>query len=353
MTLLARLSRIAPDSLVALAAGVAGRLVRVSRRRVGVVLVYHGVAERPGDPAREILPPVGRRTFSAQMRHLRRNYRVVALSELPRAVASRRRGERFPVAITFDDDLSSHRRLALPLLTTAGLPAAFFLSGASLRGPHTFWWEKLQRLVDQVGPDPTCWPARLRLTSVAPAEAAATRLLAVARAVEHMDVPAQERFVADLVTQIPPDPPDAGMRAADVVALAAAGFEIGFHTSGHHRMTELGDAELRRAMTDGRDELAQVTGRELTMIAYPHGAADTRVATAAADAGYRLGFTTQAAATSPHDDLLLIGRVEAPIDGTAAFAGRLLRIVLCAPPTSRKPAGRSAKSHRRAGVLGP
>ena len=79
------------------------------------------------------------------MRHIGRNYRVVRARELHDAITSRRRGEPFPLAITFDDDLSSHRNLAMPVLQQLGLTATFFLCGASLDGRSAFWWERLSR----------------------------------------------------------------------------------------------------------------------------------------------------------------------------------------------------------------
>ena len=61
--------------------------------------------------------------------------RIVRAEDLPAMVAARRRWHRFPVAITFDDDLASHVRLALPALTRLGVQATFFLTGATLEGP--------------------------------------------------------------------------------------------------------------------------------------------------------------------------------------------------------------------------
>ena len=72
----------------------------------------------------------------------------MAAADILGAIRSRRRGERFPVAITFDDDLPEHVHEALPALRAAGVKATFFLNGASLDAPHAFWWEDLQRAVD-------------------------------------------------------------------------------------------------------------------------------------------------------------------------------------------------------------
>src|SRR6266540_3190653 len=124
-------------------------IARLSSRRVGIVLVYHRVGGAVAqDPNLEIDPPISGDALSRQLRHLRRRYRVVLAAQILEATRSRRRGQPFPVAITLDDDLSSHIRYALPALQRAGVPATFFLCGSSLREPQTFWWEALQRVVD-------------------------------------------------------------------------------------------------------------------------------------------------------------------------------------------------------------
>src|SRR5262245_17390140 len=110
-------------------------LLRLSARRAGVVLVYHALAERTGDPERDLVPAHSVAQVEAQLRHLLRRYELVRLEELPAAVAARRRGRRFPISVSFDDDLESHAHLAAPLLRRLGVPATFFLTGATLEGP--------------------------------------------------------------------------------------------------------------------------------------------------------------------------------------------------------------------------
>src|SRR5438105_5049867 len=79
---------------------------RLTATQAGIVIVYHRVGgDTSGDPKREILPAVSEETFKRQLEHLRRNYLVVPAAGILEAVKSRRRGQRFPVALTFDDDL--------------------------------------------------------------------------------------------------------------------------------------------------------------------------------------------------------------------------------------------------------
>jgi peptidoglycan/xylan/chitin deacetylase (PgdA/CDA1 family) len=278
--------------------------LRVTRARVGFAVIYHRVGDPPGDPSRELVPNLGARLFDAQLRYLASRYRLVPASVLHEAASSRRRGERFPLAITFDDDLPSHRDTAGAILTRAGVPAAFFACGASLERPFAFWWERLQAAVDQgLVPD-------IRTDAIH----------ARALVIQTMNPDERDAEAARLEALVGPAPPHAGMRADDVRALAAAGFEIGFHTLRHYWLPRLDDDALARAMHDGREQLASASERELTMIAYPHGGGDERVAAAARAAGYELGFKTSGEAVGPTTDPLLMGRIEPSFESVGHFA---------------------------------
>jgi peptidoglycan/xylan/chitin deacetylase (PgdA/CDA1 family) len=75
----------------------------------------------------------------------------------------------------------------------------------------------------------------------------------------------------------------------DLRHLAEQGWEIGSHSHTHARLTELDDAKLGCELTESREACAANLGRPCTSIAYPFGAADARVASAARAAGYRAG----------------------------------------------------------------
>jgi hypothetical protein len=123
--------------------------LRASNRRAGLVLLYHEIGDRDGDSRRDLVPPISRGRLARHLAHLRRHYRFVELTDLPAAVAARRRGEPFPVSLTFDDDLGHHVTHALPELNEVDVSATFFLCGSFLDEPRDFWWTRLQRSVDR------------------------------------------------------------------------------------------------------------------------------------------------------------------------------------------------------------
>ncbi|MGI8886666.1 MAG: polysaccharide deacetylase family protein [Gaiellaceae bacterium] len=297
-------------------------LIRHSSRRVGVALIYHSVDPVQGEPERELVPPHGSGLFEAQVLHLTRRYRVVPADRLLQSVMERKRGDRFPVAITFDDDLQCHEDVVLPILLRAGATATFFLSGSSLERPFAFWWERLQRAMDSFPATLETSPSRLV------ADRATLSIHEIGRIIERMSPAERDVTSAALAESVGPDPPGSGLRAKGVRALHDQGMGIGFHTLRHDPLPSLDADALERALTSGRDELEAITGRKLTTIAYPHGHVDSRVAAAARSAGFELGFTTRIQPVHPSSDPLLLGRLSPSYKSIGHFAVQLLWLVI-------------------------
>jgi peptidoglycan/xylan/chitin deacetylase (PgdA/CDA1 family) len=312
--------------------------MRRSGRRAGIVLVYH----RVGDPHQAsaegwLSPRLGTDLFEAQLRHLAARYRVVPASDLLDAVKSRRRGDLFPAAVTFDDDLQSHVREALPILKRVGIPATFFVTGASLSAPFSFWWERIDRAIDSGA------LSESELRAMVPERAgdrSRSGLPSIARDIELMPPEQRDALAEELGERAGPDPPDAGLREADLQALASSGFEIGFHTLRHPNLAILDGPELELALTDGRNRVAAAIGREITSIAYPGGKWDKRVVDAAAGAGYRFGFTTDPEPVLTDSDPRCIPRLD-PVwcDTLGHFELALSRLLARSNGDRRTPGG--------------
>jgi peptidoglycan/xylan/chitin deacetylase (PgdA/CDA1 family) len=296
------------------------REIRRSRARVGIALCYHRVDDPGGNPSRELVPALASSMFAAQVERLMSRYELVTASELWDAASSRPARGRIPAAITFDDDLPTHVNVAMPILLRIGAPATFFVSGASLRSPAGFWWERLQRAWDAGAVDGS-W---LRRSGLAPAVGAAD-IHRVAAAIEAAPPADRRRIDADLAALAGPDPRDAGMRADELRRLASAGFEIGFHTLGHDRLPDLADDELDRALRDGREALEETIGSRMRTVSYPHGKGDGRVARAAGRAGFDFGFTAGGSVFEVGGDPLLIDRRYPAAGSVEDFDGDLTR----------------------------
>jgi peptidoglycan/xylan/chitin deacetylase (PgdA/CDA1 family) len=294
--------------------------LRLSGRRVGAVILYHRLdSDHAGWDPTGINPAIDVSLFEAEVRHLKTRYRVVPAPELLEAVRARKRGERIPVAITFDDDNASHAEKAMPILKRAALPATFFVCGASLERPFAFWWERVERALASGVASVEELRAMVPESSLSSASTK-SGMRAVAADIEFMPPDERDALADELGRRLGPDPPDAGLRAAALRELRSSGFDLGFHTLRHHNLTVLDDQRLASAMSEGREALETAVGGELApMIAYPGGKWDERVVSAARAAGYDpgFGFTTDGTTpVEPDSDPLAIGRLDVIWCGT-------------------------------------
>ena len=102
------------------------------------------------------------------------------------------------------------------------------------------------------------------------------------------------------------------------------GARIGAHGANHLPLTRCDDANLHRELTSSRHYLEDVLGKEVRELAYPFGAADTRVRNAAQRAGYTLGACSFAGINHPERDPLLLTRTEiVSFDSRRVFVQKL------------------------------
>lgn len=301
------------------AAWAANLLLRCSARRLGVAIVFHRVDDVGGEAATELVPAMATGLFRAELALLARRHDVVAPAQLLAAASSRRRFRRFPVAVTFDDDWSGHVRVTLPVLSEAGISAAFFLNGASLHEPHPLWFETVQSAYDRglLGPPRAIHDEAARIQRLPAAE--------------------RQALVRELRQRLGGVEGDEGLRAEDVRALARAGHEIGFHTRTHETLTTLDSDALERALRDGRAELERAAEQPLQAIAYPGGGADARVVERARAAGFARGYSTMPYAVGAQSDPLWLGRVYGSMESPARLALAIARALAAPGLAARRP----------------
>jgi peptidoglycan/xylan/chitin deacetylase (PgdA/CDA1 family) len=282
------------------------------RRRGGAVLLYHRIAPSAGDPSTELVPAVSVSTFRRQMRWLRLFFRAVPARTLPAAITDRRVWQRFPIAVTFDDENPEHVEWALPILRETQVGATFFLTGLCLDGPQATWWELLQGAVDADLPLD-------RLLGGGDIHSRAERV--------KLMQPQQRDGLVRALERMGARAPNRAMTPEELIAVATE-HDVGFHTLRHDYLPVLPPQDLNRALNEGRETLEEALGRRIDLIAYPHGGAGRREAVAARRAGYRLGFTTAPRGWSPTMDPLRIGRIEAGEERVGSVARRLADVLV-------------------------
>jgi peptidoglycan/xylan/chitin deacetylase (PgdA/CDA1 family) len=264
--------------------------------------------------------------FRTQLQALNEVYDLVTLDELLREDRSLgeavSRGRRAAVSVTFDDDLPSHAEHALPVLRELGVPATFFLSGRALHGLGAYWFQQLEGLLIAYGERRAA--ALLHL----PECRARELVLACER---NADL---RRRLSDVAAGLAMP----GVLGRDaIVALAAGGMTIAFHTVDHDILTELTGAALDNAVSRGREDLAAAAGAAVHYFAYPHGKADTRSAAAVRRAGFKAAFTGFPQPVRDGDDPHRLGRWEpGPLGVDELLVNVAVRLHRVGPPSTQR-----------------
>lgn len=297
-----------------------GWLARLSPRRVGVALLYHGIADDDRPRADVLVPAISPALFAGQLALLTHHYKLVPASALLAAIGARRPGGRIPVAITFDDDDHTHPRTAAPLLRDAGATATFFVNAESLDDPQPLWWPQLQRAWDERAVDTEL----LALTGLPPGSDR-HRLGRIGSAMTQQRPKQRELIRAALRERVGEDPALDGLSREELRELAEAGFELGCHTAGHDFLPVLTPAELEGSVRSGRDEIEAVAGGPARVFAYPSGGWDTTARAAVDGAGYAAAFTARGGVIRPTSDPFALPRISPPTGNIAELSYVLAR----------------------------
>lgn len=300
-----------------------------------LILMYHRVAELPADPQ---LLAVSPRHFAEQLAVLRRMLRPMPLRQLSALLAGGKL-PRHAVVLTFDDGYADNLHHARPLLERHDVPATVFVTAGHVGGRREFWWDELERLLLQPGVLPSrlslqlsaglvhwsldgsaelseaCWQAS-RDWHVERAEDPTPRhtLYRELHAALHDQPPDARQAALDALRQwagmgADGRPSHAVLTAQETRSLGADGLvEIGAHTMTHPALSRLWASEQAEEVRLSRAVLEDISGRRVTSMAYPHGAASLLTERIVRDAGYRQACSSEAGTVRRNSDLFRLPR---------------------------------------------
>jgi peptidoglycan/xylan/chitin deacetylase (PgdA/CDA1 family) len=213
------------------------------------VLLYHRVADTPADPHGLAVSPA---VFAEHLELLRRRYHVVPLPDLVERLP-RRAYRDGTVAVTFDDGYADNLTAAYPIAARLGVPITVFVTVQPVLDGRPFRWD---------AGDP--------------------------RAGRPLTLEELRRLAG------------------------SPGVALGAHTMTHPRLSALPSGEQARELADGKARLEELTGRPVTLLAYPFGKpADVSPETVrlAERAGYQAAFLSQAARIVPSSPRFALPRL--------------------------------------------
>ncbi|MEO6828695.1 MAG: polysaccharide deacetylase family protein [Acidobacteriaceae bacterium] len=306
--------------------GLVSLLRRATASRGGLVLALHRVlpmAERVScyDPHLALSEPA----FVSLLQLLRRDYQILPLDEL--LADTRGTCGRPKVALTFDDGWEDNYRIAFPHLLAYQIPATIFACTDLLDSAAVLPEERFARVwsvcssglrLDELRADLNHWGMGKRKNGFAHSQRTywsqelkrmplSARLLLLDHMEERYEVPAvtTRRF----------------MSWADVRIMLNTGLvQMGSHTVRHATLTSETDRDIRVELENSRATLLERTGVAPTILAYPNGMYNRRVAEMVRAAGYSAALSTHPGMASHRSNPLAIPRI-AVDDTTVTDAG--------------------------------
>lgn len=296
-------------------------------RKILPILIYHRVLANL-DPLHP--DEVVAEGFEAQMHFFSRHFVVLPLLEAAHLLKQGKLPTR-ACCITFDDGYADNLTVALPILQRYRLPATVFVASGYLGG-QTMFNDAVTHVVA------TCAKSQLDLAELDlgrhALETIGDRRTAIDTILKRFKFRTPETRESDLarlldIAECGPLPPGPMMSRDQVRQLADQGVEIGGHTVMHPILTSVSDERALAEMVEGKRELEAITGRPVSVFAYPNGKPQRdyvacHVAMAKA-AGFELAVTTVNGLATLKSDLYQLPRFMPWGGSMTKLASRMVR----------------------------
>ena len=289
------------------------------------VLTYHRVGARDGSCGYPGLVSATPDEFERQVALLARRFSPVSVDDVLEVARARAPLPRRAVLVTFDDAYVDFESVAWPVLRAHGVPAVVFVPTGFPDSGAAFWWDRLYHALRTTRRSTLELEPGRRLAVGGPAADGAFRALRpVLKDLEHG---ALLDRVAAIEGELGGDGATSSVLGWDrLVALRAAGVSLGAHSISHPLLTRVPPRaaidEIQQSMAD----LQARTGAADPVFAYPSGAHDAGVVTAAMAAGVEVAFTTTSGVNDVRaTDWLRVRRFNVGRGGLAAMRIAMLR----------------------------
>lgn len=277
-----------------------------------LILMYHRFGESN--------TKISAQEFELHLEYLKKNHRVLPLSE---TVEYLREGKTLPpnsVVITIDDGYKDAYEIAFPLLKKFGFPATIYAI-TDFSSAKLWLWTDLMRYVllntkensvkiefdetDKVEADLTDETKRLET---------ATRLNSRLKKLPNEQKDGKIKEIADILqVEIPALPPAdfAPMNWTEAREMDAENISIESHTVTHPILTNISAEKLEFEMQTSKKRLEEILERRVEHFCYPNGSFNENVRNAAENAGYKSATTTNYGFNNQQTDKFLLNRIDA------------------------------------------
>jgi peptidoglycan/xylan/chitin deacetylase (PgdA/CDA1 family) len=230
-----------------------------------------------------------KQTFDRMVRYLTSEFDVVTLPECRNVFAVDATRPR--VLVTFDDGWTDNYTSAFPVANEAGLRFTIFICPDLMDRNLPFWPERVVAGLRAVNP---------RISNATLSESI--------EQLKTLPVSERERRITEL-PYCGTNPVDATFGWNAAVEMQQGCVTFGSHTATHQMLPRISQSEAERELVESRFALRARLGGDCESLAYPNGDVSISVRDLAAQAGYRLAFTTKPGVWTDSTDALQIPRI--------------------------------------------
>ena len=254
------------------------------------ILIFHRVLQKND----ELFPSIpNEEQFSKLLVILNKNFNVIKLSE---AVELLRTGS-LPsrsLCITFDDGYMDNYTVAKPILESYKMPATFFIATGFLEGT-CMWNDMLIEAVRKTKLPNLRFSHLNSENDVFNMQGIDNKRDSLKSLIMHLKyLPPEERYenILSINKKLEVDvAKNLMMTKSEVKSLANSEMEIGAHTVTHPILSKIDKDMAREEIVKGRSTLESITGKKVSLFAYPNGKPGEDYTQVHRDLCENLGFT--------------------------------------------------------------
>jgi peptidoglycan/xylan/chitin deacetylase (PgdA/CDA1 family) len=257
------------------------------------ILVYHGVCKDA--PTRFNTLFITQTTFEEHLKIYKKHFNAVTLTDF---YEQRFNDNKFNICLTFDDGFANNYHYVLPLLEQYQIPATFFVTAISAT-KYDILWNDFLSITGKLGPaqftfkNEIYYKHRYNKYANANGITLAEKLRQVG-----FENKAELLNLMDKLTDFHQDKQYTDywlqMTGEQIKALSASQYAtIGSHGYYHNDLSRIDTASAEKEMVQSKQYLENLTGKEVSSIAFPYGAYNTNVLQLAKKNGYKYLLATE------------------------------------------------------------
>ncbi len=299
--------------------GVLPLIFRIRYYNQAVVYMYHRVIESTSAYGMALQPSmyVEPATFENHLLFLKRNFKIIKLSNLIGRLEKRRNVGRY-CSLTFDDGWIDNYDVVYPLLLKHNIPVTIFLATSFIGAQKQFWQDQVSTNLLKIlnSNRESLLPLAIRnfIVCVGGKKNNCNELIdKIIVFLKTFELRQRNKLVDDICSTSSKSVKlikRSMMNWDEVREMAESGLvEFGAHTVNHEFLDQLDDAKITKEIQQSREHIETEIGEPCTLFSYPNGNVNNNIIDIIRTLGFNGAVTTKRGGVVSDIDLMAIPRI--------------------------------------------